>query len=119
VTDVLRRTLALTSCKYSGLLSGIGIRGFGPQFSGINKRALLLIDGRPSGITNSSTLLLDNVDHIEVVTDVTTAAFDHRCIPPRGVARRSNTPGHSPSSRLAGRAPRRSRMRRRTYARDH
>ena len=38
-----------------------------PQYSGINKRSLLLIDGRPSGVTNLATLLLDNVDRVEVL----------------------------------------------------
>ena len=39
----------------------------------------------------------------------TPAAFERRCIPAGGVARRSHIPGYARSSRLASRAPRRSR----------
>ena len=47
LTDVLKKNAGVDVVQYSGALSGIGIRGFRPQFSGINKRSLLLIDGRP------------------------------------------------------------------------
>src|SRR5690606_18099988 len=67
LTDALKKNAGIDVIQYNGALSGIGIRGFRPQFSGINKRSLLLIDGRPSGVTNLATLLLDNVDHIEVL----------------------------------------------------
>jgi len=75
LTDVLKKNAGVDVVQYSGLLSGIGIRGFRPQFSGINKRSLLLIDGRPSGVTNLSTLLLDNVDHIEVLKGAASAVY--------------------------------------------
>ncbi len=66
-TDLLKKTAGVDVIQYNGALSGIGIRGFRPQFSGINKRSLLLVDGRPSGITNLATLMFDNVERIEVV----------------------------------------------------
>jgi vitamin B12 transporter len=75
LTDVLKKNSGVDVVQYSGMLSGIGIRGFRPQFSGINKRSLLLIDGRPSGVTNLSTLLLDNVDHIEVLKGAASAIY--------------------------------------------
>jgi len=75
LTDVLKKNSGVDVVQYSGVLSGIGIRGFRPQFSGINKRSLLLVDGRPSGITNLSTLLLDNVDHIEVLKGAASAVY--------------------------------------------
>ena len=75
LTDVLKKTPASTSSSDSGALSGIGIRGFRPQFSGINKRSLLLIDGRPSGVTNLATLLLDNVDRIEVLKGAASSVY--------------------------------------------
>ena len=67
VTDVLKKASGVDVVQYNGVLSGIGIRGFRPETGGINKRSLLLIDGRPSGVTNLATLMLDNVDHIEVM----------------------------------------------------
>lgn len=67
LTDVLKKNSGVDVIQYPGLLSGVGMRGFNPEFSGINKRSLLLIDGRPSGVTNLASLLLDNVDHVEVL----------------------------------------------------
>jgi len=67
ITDVLKKNSGVDVVQYNGVLSGIGIRGFRPEISGTNKRSLLLIDGRPSGVTNLATLLLDNIDHIEVL----------------------------------------------------
>ncbi|MBI4885746.1 MAG: TonB-dependent receptor [Acidobacteria bacterium] len=75
LTDVLKKNASVDVIQYSGLLSGIGIRGFRPQFSGINKRSLLLVDGRPSGVTNLSTLLLDNVDRVEVLKGPASAVY--------------------------------------------
>jgi vitamin B12 transporter len=67
VTDLLKKNSGVEVVQYSGVLSGIGIRGFRPETSGANKRSLLLVDGRPSGVTNLSTLLLDNVERVEVL----------------------------------------------------
>lgn len=75
LTDVLKKNAGVDVVQYNGALSGIGIRGFRPQFSGINKRSLLLIDGRPSGVTNLATLLLDNVERIEVLKGAASAVY--------------------------------------------
>jgi vitamin B12 transporter len=75
VTDLLKKTSGVDVIQYSGALSGIGIRGFRPQFSGINKRSLLLINGRPSGVTNLATLLLDNVERIEVLKGAASSVY--------------------------------------------
>lgn len=75
VTDVLKKNAGVDVVQYTGALSGIGLRGFRPQFSGINKRSLLLIDGRPSGVTNLATLLLDDVDRIEVLKGAASAVY--------------------------------------------
>jgi vitamin B12 transporter len=75
LTDVLKKNAGVDVVQYSGALSGIGMRGFRPQFSGINKRSLLLVDGRPSGITNLATLMLDNVERIEIVKGAAAAAY--------------------------------------------
>jgi vitamin B12 transporter len=67
LTDALKKNAGVDVIQYPGLSSGVGMRGFNPEFSGINKRSLLLIDGRPSGTTNLATVLLDNVDRVEVL----------------------------------------------------
>ena len=75
ITDVLKKNAGVDVVQYNGVLSGIGIRGFRPEISGINKRSLLLIDGRPSGVTNLATLLLGNVDRIEVLKGPASAVY--------------------------------------------
>lgn len=75
ITDLLKKNAGVDVVQYSGVLSGIGIRGFRPETSGINKRSLLLIDGRPSGVTNLATLLLDNVERIEVLKGPASAVY--------------------------------------------
>ena len=75
LTDVLKKNAGVDVVQYSGVLSGIGIRGFRPQTGGINKRSLLLIDGRPSGVTNLATLLLDDVERIEVLKGAASSIY--------------------------------------------
>ena len=75
LTDLLKKNSGVDVIQYSGALSGLGIRGFRPQFSGINKRSLLLVDGRPSGVTNLSTLLLDNVERVEVLKGAASSVY--------------------------------------------
>ncbi|MFD0999230.1 TonB-dependent receptor domain-containing protein [Ohtaekwangia kribbensis] len=66
LTDLVKKTAGVDVIQYPGLLSGIGIRGFRPQFSGINQRTLVLIDGRPAGTTNLATIDMNNVERVEV-----------------------------------------------------
>lgn len=75
LTDVLKKNAGVDVVQYSGALSGIGIRGFRPQTGGINKRSLLLVDGRPAGVTNLATLLLDDVERIEVLKGAASAIY--------------------------------------------
>ena len=67
LTDILKKTSGVDVIQYPGALSGISIRGFRPEFSGITKHSLLLIDGRPAGATNLATILMDNIERIEVL----------------------------------------------------
>ncbi|PSL27271.1 TonB-dependent receptor plug domain-containing protein [Dyadobacter jiangsuensis] len=67
LTDIVRKSAAVDVIQYPNLSSGIGIRGFRPQFSGLNQRTLLLIDGRPAGATNLSQINLNGVERIEVL----------------------------------------------------
>jgi vitamin B12 transporter len=75
LTDVLKKSAGVDVIQFPGVLSGIGIRGFRPQFSGINKRSLLLIDGRPSGITNLGVLRLEGVERVEVLRGAASALY--------------------------------------------
>lgn len=75
LTDVLKKNAGVDVVQYNSTLSGVGIRGFRPQFSGVNKRSLLLIDGRPSGVTNLATLRLDDVDRVEVLKGSASALY--------------------------------------------
>jgi vitamin B12 transporter len=75
LTDALKKNAGVDVIQYSGVLSGIGIRGFRPQFSGINKRSLLLIDGRPAGATNLGTVRLDGIDRIEVLKGAASSTY--------------------------------------------
>lgn len=67
LTDIVRKVAAVDVIQYPNLSSGIGIRGFRPQFSGLNQRTLLLIDGRPAGATNLSQINLNGIERIEIL----------------------------------------------------
>ncbi len=67
LSEQLKKNSSVDVIEYPGALSGISIRGFRPEFSGITKHSLLLIDGRPAGATNLATILMDNVERIEVL----------------------------------------------------
>lgn len=75
VTDLVKKLAAVNVIQYPSLSSGVGIRGFRPQFSGLNQRTLLLIDGRPAGATNLSTIGLNNVERVEVLKGPASALY--------------------------------------------
>src|SRR5690606_25903593 len=56
VAEALKRTAAVDVIQFPALLSGVSVRGFRPQYSGLNPRTLILVDGRPAGATNLATL---------------------------------------------------------------
>ncbi|UOQ68891.1 TonB-dependent receptor [Hymenobacter volaticus] len=74
-TDVVKKNASVDIIQYPGLLSGVGIRGFRPQTSGLNQRALLLVDGRPAGTSNLSTLDLGSVERVEVLKGPASALY--------------------------------------------
>ncbi len=67
LTEQLKKNSSIGVIEYPGALAGIGIRGFRPEFSGITKHTLVLVNGRPAGATNLATLLTDDVERIEVL----------------------------------------------------
>lgn len=75
LTDLLKKNSSVDVIQYPGNLSGIGIRGFRPEFSGINKRTLLLIDGRPAMSTNLSLVNMDQILRVEVLKGPASALY--------------------------------------------
>lgn len=75
LTDLLKKNTGVDVIQYPGNLSGIGIRGFRPEFSGINKRSLLLIDGRPAMSTNLSLVNMDQIERVEVLKGPASALY--------------------------------------------
>ncbi|MBU1340178.1 MAG: TonB-dependent receptor [Proteobacteria bacterium] len=67
LTEQLKKNASIGVIEYGKDLAGIGIRGFRPEFSGITKHSLVLIDGRPAGATNLATVLSDNIERIEIL----------------------------------------------------
>ncbi len=67
ITEQLKKNSSIGVIEYPGALAGIGIRGFRPEFSGITKHSLILINGRPAGATNLATILSSNIERIEVL----------------------------------------------------
>jgi vitamin B12 transporter len=75
LVDALKKRATVDVVQYPGLLGGIGIRGFRPQVGSIQQRALILLDGRPSGVTNVPMLDLQDVERIEVVKGPASALY--------------------------------------------
>jgi vitamin B12 transporter len=75
VTDLLKKNAAVSIIQYPGLSAGVGIRGFRPQFSGLNQRSLLLVDGRPAGTVNIATINPADIERIEILKGPASALY--------------------------------------------
>lgn len=75
VADLLKRAAGLNIVQYPSLLAGVGIRGFRPETGGLQKRTLLLVDGRPADVTNLALLDLAGVERIEVLKGAASALY--------------------------------------------
>lgn len=64
--DLLKRTVNLDIIQYPGASSAVGMRGFSPSAHNRNY-TLVLIDGKPAGTTNLTSIPTDFIDRIEVV----------------------------------------------------
>lgn len=75
ITDVLKKSTSVDVIQYPGGLSGIGMRGFRPQFSGVNQQVLVLVDGRPAGATSLGTLPQSSITRVEVIKGSSSAVY--------------------------------------------
>lgn len=75
VAEALRATTAVDVIAYPGLLAGVSLRGFRPQFYGITPRTLILMDGRPVGTNNLALLDITGVERIEVLRGPASALY--------------------------------------------
>ena len=64
--DLLKRTINLDIIEYPGASSAVGMRGFAPSAHNRNY-TLVLIDGKPAGTTNLTSIPTDFIERIEVV----------------------------------------------------
>ena len=73
--DALKKLAGVDVVQYPSLLGGIGIRGFQPTVGSVQQTVLILIDGRPSGVYNLSTVDLANIERIEVLKGPASALY--------------------------------------------
>ncbi len=64
--DLLKRTVNLDIIEYPGASSAVGMRGFAPSAHNRNY-TLVLIDGKPAGTTNLTSIPTDFIERVEVV----------------------------------------------------
>ncbi|WP_207421250.1 TonB-dependent receptor [Desertivirga brevis] len=75
LTDIIKKNSSVNVIQYPGLSAGVSIRGFRPQFSGLNQRTLLLVDGRPAGTANISTINTSDVERVEILKGPASALY--------------------------------------------
>ncbi|MBK9573147.1 MAG: TonB-dependent receptor [Rhodoferax sp.] len=67
LTDLLKKNASVDVIQYPSGLSGIGIRGFRPEFGGINRHTVLLVDGRPVAADNMAMITAGSLERVEVL----------------------------------------------------
>lgn len=67
LTDLLKKNASVDVIQYPSGLSGIGIRGFRPEYGGINRHTVLLVDGRPVAADNMAMIGAGSIDQVEVM----------------------------------------------------
>lgn len=66
VAELLKRTVNIDILEYPGASSAVGMRGFAPSAHNRNY-TLVLIDGKPAGTTNLTSIPTDFIERLEVV----------------------------------------------------
>ncbi len=66
IAELLKKTTNLDIIQYPGLTATVGMRGFSPSAHS-RSYTLLLINGKPSGVTNLAAINTENVARIEVI----------------------------------------------------
>lgn len=96
VTDMLKKNSSVDVIEYPGGVSGIGIRGFRPEFSGTNQRTLLLVDGRPAGVSHLGNIPNAALERIEVLKGSASSLYGASAMGGvvNFITRRSNGPVH-------------------------
>ncbi len=67
LTDLLKKNASVDVIQYPSGLSGIGIRGFKPEYGGINRHTVLLVDGRPVAADNMAMITAGSIEQVEVM----------------------------------------------------
>ncbi len=75
VTNILKKHGSVDVIEYPNFLSGVSIRGFRPETGTFNRRSIVLIDGRPSGVGNLAAIPVDQIDRIEVVKGAASSLY--------------------------------------------
>ncbi len=75
ITDLLKKNASVDVIQYPGGLAGVGLRGFRPEFSGTNKRVLVLIDGRPAGAESMGNIATAGLARVEVLKGSASAIY--------------------------------------------
>lgn len=75
ITDLVKKNASVDVIQYPGGSAGVGLRGFRPEFSGTSQRVLLLLDGRPAGVTSLGNLPQAGVERVEVLKGAASALY--------------------------------------------
>jgi outer membrane receptor protein involved in Fe transport len=67
ITELLKKNIGLDVIEYPSILSGVNLRGFRPELPSPIKHLSLLVDSRRAGVSNLSTILLDDIEKVEIL----------------------------------------------------
>ncbi len=74
LAEVLKKKTNLDIVQYPGMSSSIGMRGFSPS-AHTRSYTLLLINGKPAGTTNLSSINTQSLDRIEIIKGPNSALY--------------------------------------------
>lgn len=67
LTSLVKTATSINIIDYGGMLSGLSLRGFRPEFDNLSGRSTILIDGRPAASSNLALLDISNAERVEVL----------------------------------------------------